>query len=540
MKNLIKIVFVSALVAFTTSCETGELELLTSPNGITTDSADPNFILNDIQLSFNGVVSGFNAPSRAITRMENQFGGYNQTITNTTTNAEWATSYQIVANVNLLQTINDEASEGDEIPFHLGMAKIMQAYSFFLLVDYIGDVPFTEAVNPGEFPNPSVDSGRSVYDAQLALLDEAIEDITAGTNSDARVPNDLFYQGGADFQAQKWIALANTLKLRAYLNLRLVDQSFAVQGINSVSSQNIIDQIDEDFQFSYSTTADPVDSRHPLFQQNYQSAVATYMSNYMFDLLNVGTPDGIYSETGMEDPRAKHYIYRQVGEDPSGSNLPCLGDASYFYCYVGNFYVGRDHTDEAGLPNDGNIRSTWGVYPVGGAYDDASFEQTENSDNANGEGIQPIYLSSFTHFALAEAALTIGTSGNPSGLLEQGIRLSMNKVGGFAGSPSISGSEVDAYVARVLSEYNAGNNDTKLSVIAREYYLASWGQGIEPYNTYRRTGKPDLQEPINNAAGAFPRSFLYPETEVTGNPNIQQSSLTSTVFWDNNPSGFID
>lgn len=542
MKNFIKIAFVAAFVSLT-SCETGELELLTSPNSVTTDSADPNFILNDIQLSFNGISGGFNAGSRALVRMTNQFGNYNSNVTDGTASAEWSNTYQLSANVDLLQTLNDDAEEGQEIPFHLGMAKILEAYSFMLLVDYLGDVPYSEAVNPGEFPNPSLDPGRSVYDAQLELLDEAIDDLGRGTVGVTRAPKDLFYGGGGSFTPNNWIALANTLKLRAYLNLRLVDPATATQGINSLSSANIIDSVEEDFQFNYSTTQDPTESRHPFFTGNYQNTVAGYMSNYVFDLLNVGSADPTpFVETGIIDPRAPYYLYRQLGEDPTGSTLPCAGNASYDYCYVGNFYLGRDHTDEAGLPADTDLRTTWGIYPGGGAYDDGSAQETEDTNNAGGAGIQPIYLSSFTHFALAEASLTIGAGGNARSLLEQGIRLSMQKVSSFSveanNAPAISATAINDYVNRVLVEYDSGN---KLAIVAREYFLASWGQGIEPYNTYRRTGLPDLQSPILGSAGAFPRSFLYPEAEVSGNPNIQQNALTTPVFWDNNPAnGFID
>ena len=42
------------------------------------------------------------------------------------------------------------------------------------------------------------------------------------------------------------------------------------------------------------------------------------------------------------------------------------------------------------------------------------------------------------------------------------------------------------------------------------------------------------------SAGAFPRVWRYPETEVDGNPNITQQPLTNRTFWDNNPGGFID
>jgi len=99
--------------------------------------------------------------------------------------------------------------------------------------------------------------------------------------------------------------------------------------------------------------------------------------------------------------------------------------------------------------------------------------------------------------------------------------------------------EVNAYVNSVLNEFNSANTAGKINIIARENFLASFGNGCEPYNTYRRTGGPTLQSPIIQA-GAFPRIWRYPESEVVGNPNISQQPLTKRVFWDNNPAGFID
>ena len=81
MKNIIKITFVTAMLALFTGCETTELDLLDNPNAISADVASPNFVLNSIQLSFNGIVSGFRGSSSNITRMTAQFGQYNGSVT---------------------------------------------------------------------------------------------------------------------------------------------------------------------------------------------------------------------------------------------------------------------------------------------------------------------------------------------------------------------------------------------------------------------------------------------------------------------------
>ena len=539
MKNILKITFVTAMLALFTGCETTELDLLDNPNAISADVADKNFVLNQIQLSFNGIVSGFRGSSSNITRMTAQFGQYNGTIGVNSLNGTWASAYNMFANVDLLETISGNTEGG--LPNHVGVAQIIEAYTYITLVDYVGDVPYSQANQFGEFPTPALDPGEDVYTAQIALLDTAISNLNQGS---AVVPQDLFY---GDFDADNWIAVANTLKLKAHLNM---GDGAAISGL---LSENIIDTDDEDFQFNYSSSASP-ESRSPIFQGNYVNGAGFYMSNGFLDMLNAGDGEAPFVETGIADPRLRYYIYRQKNSEPSGSNLPCAGQDIYDYCYVGNLYWGRDHGDDEGIPNDGIRRSTWGVYPGGGAFDNNQFNRSDGNGTPtlDGAGINPIFLSSFTHFALAEAGLDLGVGVNSRDLLEAGISLSMDKVTNFTGSLdttdeddetidyAATGAEISAYTARVMAEYDAASgNDAKLEIVVREWYLASWGNGVEPYNMYRRTGYPTLQTGVK-PVGPFPRSYRYPENETNTNPNVSQTTADNQVFWDTNPAGFIN
>ena len=539
MKNILKITFVTAMLALFTGCETTELDLLDNPNAISADVADKNFVLNQIQLSFNGIVSGFRGSSSNITRMTAQFGQYNGTIGVNSLNGTWASAYNMFANVDLLETISGNTEGG--LPNHVGVAQIIEAYTYITLVDYVGDVPYSQANQFAEFPIPVLDPGEDVYTAQIALLNTAISNLNQGS---AVVPQDLFY---GDFDADNWIAVANTLKLKAHLNM---GDGAAISGL---LSENIIDTDDEDFQFNYSSSASP-ESRSPIFQGNYVNGAGFYMSNGFLDMLNAGDGEAPFVETGIADPRLRYYIYRQKNSEPSGSNLPCAGQDIYDYCYVGNLYWGRDHGDDEGIPNDGIRRSTWGVYPGGGAFDNNQFNRSDGNGTPtlDGAGINPIFLSSFTHFALAEAGLDLGVGVNSRDLLEAGISLSMDKVTNFTGSLdttdeddetidyAATGAEISAYTARVMAEYDAASgNDAKLEIVVREWYLASWGNGVEPYNMYRRTGYPTLQTGVK-PVGPFPRSYRYPENETNTNPNVSQTTADNQVFWDTNPAGFIN
>ena len=93
----------------------------------------------------------------------------------------------------------------------------------------------------------------------------------------------------------------------------------------------------------------------------------------------------------------------------------------------------------------------------------------------------------------------------------------------------------------VLAKYDATTtNDEKLEIIMKEYYIALWGNGIDAFNNYRRTGKPgNMQLPIVSAPGAFTSSMFYPSVHVNrNNTAAQKTGVDKHVFWDTNPAGF--
>ena len=94
------------MLALFTGCETTELDLLDNPNAIGADVASPNFVLNSIQLSFNGLLVGLEEVHQVITRMTAQFGQYNGSVTVNSLNGTWSSAYNMFANVDLIEEIN--------------------------------------------------------------------------------------------------------------------------------------------------------------------------------------------------------------------------------------------------------------------------------------------------------------------------------------------------------------------------------------------------------------------------------------------------
>ena len=546
MKKIIinfKVLMVIALFGFI-SCETVDLEGTINQNALNEANVDANFLLNSIQIDFRDMQYSLYNDARGCIRMVNQFGSYSAAADPENTQSQWLDAYAgALKDIQNLKKLGDDGS----IPYHIGISKILESYIYVSLVDFYGDVPYTEALQGSNNLNPKVDLGSDIYDAMLINIDEAISLLSQP--APLKIPSTDFYYNK---NWSKWVKLANSLKIKIYTNLRLTrDVSASVNGI--ISEGNYFTSNADDFNFYYSTINAPTESRHPDYTSNYDGSPSFYLSNsYLKLMLNDKT---------IADPRLRYYFYRQSGSSPSGQNLPCATQSNVPICYVGGGYWGRDHADNTGIPNDASRRTTVGLYPAGGRYDNSRFQQANTSlasNNAQGAGILNILDYSFVQFMLAELSLTeAGVTGNPLTYLNDAVSANLTKVTSFrtdlqilspGGSNFVpSTATLNNYKSQVTMKYNAsGSINDKLNVIIKEFFIASWGNGMEAYNFYRRTGMPynnatllGIQSPVT-PAGPFISSFFYPSNSLNNNSSIIQHTLNKKVFWDNNPDNFID
>ncbi len=566
-----------SLFVFLLGCESFDLELQDDPNVPPADALDPDTNLNFVLFSLSNFFTEATEAGAEAVRLEYMFDTYEVNFQNNDTNLAnmWAIAYADI--LSEISTIEPTLIATERF-HHLGILKVVRAYTLMTLVDFYGDVPFSEI---GE-TFPFVDASGDVYEQALADLDDAIVQLSKDEVEDlGGLFRDNFYGGNI----AQWIKLANTLKFKYYLNTRLVDQATAAAEISDLLTEDLISDPTDDFKWAYSTTANP-QSKHPYYVQEYDAAnTGEYIPNYLAWAMTI--------EKGMDDPRLRYYIYRQVDAFPTdpavlNNEIDCWNDnrpSTYAvvdaisaeplpFCALfdrGDGYWGRDHANNAGIPPDNAKRMTFGTYPVGGRFDDDAAEDIDSGEGLNGEGIWPIMMSSYVYFMRAEAALYLGTGEDPRGLLETGVRESINSVINYSSQGSylndlfteiveeddtstvedeevVKGDlfatqpeDIDDYVTEVLTLYDAAaSDDERMAVIGKEYWLAMYGNGIEGYNLYRRTGTPINLQPTLLGTGNFPRSFLYPNNSVDRNPNInQKSGLTEKVFWDNNPDGFI-
>lgn len=550
MKKFSKIsIFVFLLLGLSfTSCETTDLNLLDDPNNVTLDKADLNRYLTQIQIDFGSFIRQMGRNGAQVTRVEYMFGRtYENNFQPVSMDGEWALAYQRM--FSDMAGAEALALESEDFK-HIGVMRIIKGYTLMTLVDYFGDVPLSQATQPVEFPSPAADPGADVYAAAIALIEEGRSLINESGNV---LENDFYYNN--DFSL--WGRAANTMLMQAYINTRLVDGGAGNKFAAIANSGNFIQNDEQDFQWQYRDAfiEGQYDFRHPAYAADYSvsGGAGRYRSNWIMNDMLLDN-----------DPRRRYYFYRQNDCTPGAScdadgnqeQLQCSVEprpihmpSSQVYCFVEDGYWGRDHGNDEGIPPDGFQRTVTGVYPAGGAFDDnvlgeGSFPAIGQGDGGNGAGIVPIILSSYVDLWRAEMALNSGSVGAAAGHFSSALTKSINKTKSFVSlDPDANtdveptGAEVNAYVNGKTAEFNNANNNDRWDLLATQVLITNYGNGIQGYNMYRRTGYPrDLQVSVEPNPGPFIRSFLYPANEANVNNNIaQKPSVGVRVYWDNNP-----
>ncbi|MGE5106304.1 MAG: SusD/RagB family nutrient-binding outer membrane lipoprotein, partial [Sphingobacteriales bacterium] len=383
--KLKKIIFTVLSTAVLASCNkiTDKFDSsLDNPNSVPPSAASARLLLTNAELAFTGFFNGVSDLGMQTTRMIVMYGPkYTNAYSAQTYDGLWTTAYtSIFKSINTLLPIAEKESKFTD----MGIAKILKAYTLMTLVDIFGDVPLSEANLGADNTNPKADKGSDVYAAAIGLLDAAIVDL-GKTPSTYPGSDDLFYGAANTTGKNKWITLAKTLKLRAYLQTRLINPADSKTKIDElIAGGDLINSNSSaagDFEFKYSSKLANPNSRHPRYNNNYNGngsstgEASDYMGNYfMWTLLaekteTPGDRGRTSTVAGALDPRLRYYFYRQKSSILAfdEQSLSCIFQTAPVhytfdmpFCYLNNGYNGRDHGDGSGIPPDGNLRTTIG------------------------------------------------------------------------------------------------------------------------------------------------------------------------------------
>ena len=294
------------------SCESYTEDLNDDPNAFVVASSD--LIIGQVQLALMQHMGSNNARYAAV--FSNQMsGGDRQYLTLNTYspnrgnyNDMWNDTY--IAGINNAQLIINDDSASDLIR---GIAEILQGTMFADMALLYGDVPFSEAVQPNEFPEPAYDAQATVVAGGISLIESGITKVGAATIAAG--------YGGARLEGGTWEEAAHTLAARYALasGNNALAISHATQGISSRASDLVTQQGNAQY------------NRNLMYQfvidqrQDYLVATDSHLAN----LLD-GTVDRALTTPGNSLIYASYFLADGTPGDPAYRTLINTNDGGRY------------------------------------------------------------------------------------------------------------------------------------------------------------------------------------------------------------------
>lgn len=375
-------------------------------------------------------------------------------------------------------------------PNYVGIGNIMSAWTFQIMTDVWGDIPYSEALSgatqDGANVTPKYDPQQAIYTDLLARLTSAGAQLTPGGGDFGSA--DVIYGGNP----AAWQKFANSLRLRIAMRMVNTDPAAARQAFEAALAApgGVFTSNNDNATLRYGTTnADA----NPLYI-NQITRDDHAVSATMIDTLK-----------SLDDPRL--HIYADVA--PKYEAAVAAGAP-----VTDSMYNGMPNGAPSSYTVDMPSRSRIGSYFL--------------APNA------PAVLMSYAEvlFLRAEAAARgWNVGGTAEELYEAAITASMEQYG-------ISEDEIDAYLAQPEVAFNAAD---ALRLIGVQKWIALYANGPEAYAEWRRTGYPVLVPAAGGVnEGKIPVRVPYPPIEQSLNKaNLEEAvarqgglELNDPVWWD--------
>lgn len=514
-KNLIGLTLAVTVAFSAISCSKDKfLDINVSPNS-------PSSVTLPVLLTSTVINTGFMATNdlgRATSLLTQQYAGianqpatYDIYILRGSFDNQWNFELYGGTLINSKLLIDQATTQGS--PAYSGIGKLLKAYNFAVVTDLYGDIPYSQALQGITNTHPRYDKQEDIYKGNatlgiqglIDLVKEGLADLDKASATKPGAADDPVYGKTANNIAQ-WKKMGNTLLLKFANTISKKEPALAAALINQVAASAFTVNSD-DFDIPFGAA---VGNYNPLYNYNFVTRPDDQMLSQT--LLSV--------MGSQNDPRLP--IYFNMTQTVTGS-VNTTGTVTSVGTFTG-YANGSNAPVPARVPVANNPaltnRSRYNTY-VRGAAGEAPARLLSNAQRL---------------FILAESVLTlpgITVSGTAQSLYQDAIRASMTKAG-------ISDAAVTAYfAANPLVATLSTTRAQALEQIITQKWIASVGNGFEPYNDYRRTGYPRLA-PVINASGddnTLPQNFPYPLSELTANAGAENLNVNrrtnEKVWWAN-------
>jgi hypothetical protein len=395
-----------------------------------------------------------------------------------------------------LKTIIEKSTAEGALHYR-GVAKIETAIALGYLVDFWGDVPYSQALDLVTYPKPVYDDDAALYNVIFTLLDEGIADLNSpSTISPTR--EDLLYPANTELlwrtnSIPKWIKAANSLKARYHNHLSKVDPTgSATNALAAITAGGFTANAD-DLKFAGGATAELAGPWFGFLSGSFgQNNIA--ISSRFITMLN----DRV--SAGVDDPRLRYYVTDNLTQT---SPPVALVDEN------GN-YVGTPYGSgiPAGASKFGPYVNTPGSATNIMTYVELKFIEAEANFRLTN------YAAAATAFNAAVKASILRVTGSANAAYET---IYANE---DATTIQVNG------LQKIFTEKH-------IALFLEAESWADWRRSIPAGAPGTASGIPTLTPAAANVTGGvFPRRFLYPTSELDNNTNIPTAAKTDRVFWD--------
>lgn len=431
--------------------------------------------------------------------------------------AGWDGIYSAITNLNVI--INQGTAETRFT--YAGIAKILKAYAYSILVDVYGDCPFSEFDRFAEgIKQPHFDKGVDIYPQLITLIDQGIADINnTAPNASKPAADDYIYKGNT----ANWIKAANTIKLKLFTQVRRVQNVTAQVTALLATPANLINSQAESFMMPYGPFG-TTDDRHPAYgDYNATQRGSQLFSPWMYEIMK-GRNTAIF--TGIADPRIPYYIYNQKGPTTAPENCTEFRDGGFITICFGSNGNCRDGSNSA-------TYSLLGVYPAGGRYEDNAAKTITSLGALNaGTGALPHQFITYADRLYLEAELinagviagvekTVFSKALDESFAQMDYIITNFVKPGSAGAPQTvpaiaTLATTIAYKTAVLAAYDlAPTAARRLEFIMTQKWINRIENPVDNYTDYRRTGYPVMFSPAPVGTISSVTDYSVPTPKVT-------------------------
>ena len=175
-----------------------------------------------------------------------------------TNNTTWDQLYTGIYNLQEIIRLNeaDSATAPEITNNQIAVARIMRAWTFQLLTDTYGAIPYIEALDVTENATPAYTPQPDIYADLIKELTEADAQITA--DAEGFASGDLIYSG----DMAQWKKFANSLKLRVAMRMSDVMPQESAQAITEAVAAGVFENNGDNAYLQY-LSSQP--STYPLY-----------------------------------------------------------------------------------------------------------------------------------------------------------------------------------------------------------------------------------------------------------------------------------